>query len=442
MVFVEAEPAPPTSETVIAGRYRLGRRVGVGGAADVFAAHDMLLARSVAVKLFHTETELAQRDRIEAETRMLAGLHHPGIVTIFDAGGTDEDDAFTRPFIVMELVAGPSLKDHLASGPLPSAEVGSVARDLARTLSYLHEHGVVHRDVKPANVLLDAVPDAARDAPFTAKLSDFGIAMVVDSARVTSAGLTVGTANYLAPEQLRGGEIGPSVDIYSLGLLLIEAFSGVPAFPGHGVEAAMPRLTRDPEIPHWVPEGWATLLRAMTAGDPVARPTAVEVVAALEDAAALERPAVMLETAATLPTAALVATLEQVSDTAVLPTVTGLRTRRRGWWTGAGVLLAGGAVAAAFSLSSGSVADTDAPPDLPAVAGTTETSAVPAPAPTSATASDPPVRAVSATSTAARPKAGVAASSAPKKVVSSAAPKQASAAPKKHGKAKGKGGGH
>jgi serine/threonine protein kinase len=176
----------------------------------------------------------------------------------------------------MELVRGPTLADRLNDGPLPPAEVSVLATQLASALAHIHRRDVVHRDVKPANILLRPGDDGSPSPMAT--LTDFGIARLIDSTRITMTGYTLGTANYLSPEQLSGKDVGAATDIYSLGLVLLECLTGKVAFPGHGVEAALPRLQRAPEIPDSVPPGWAGLLRAMTDLDPGNRPAASEIV--------------------------------------------------------------------------------------------------------------------------------------------------------------------
>jgi serine/threonine protein kinase len=270
---------------VLDGRYRLERRVGRGGMADVRAADDLMLHRRVAVKLFRFDAPGADRDRAVAEIRTIAQLSHPGIVTVFDAGAAADSpdlEAAQSPYLVMELVDGRTLAERLDDGPLAPAEVIALGTQLARTLTYLHGRGVVHRDIKPANIMLQAPQLEDLPAPFRARLTDFGIARLVDSARMTSVGMTIGTANYLSPEQATGDEVGPAADIYALGLVLAESLTGQIAYPGSGVEAAMARLHHPPHIPPTVGRHWQALLDAMTALDPERRPNAADVAAALE----------------------------------------------------------------------------------------------------------------------------------------------------------------
>jgi eukaryotic-like serine/threonine-protein kinase len=176
---------------------------------------------------------------------------------------------------VMELITGPTLGRRLQDGPLPPAQVAQLAADLAETLGYVHAAGVLHRDIKPANILLDT-PTGSR-TEFSAKLTDFGVARLMDSTRLTMHGMTVGTANYLSPEQAQGAPLTPASDIYSLGLVLLECLTGQVAFPGTGVEAAAARLHRPPSVPDWLGPEWVDLLGAMTAAGPAARPTPREV---------------------------------------------------------------------------------------------------------------------------------------------------------------------
>ncbi|MHA3703410.1 serine/threonine-protein kinase [Jatrophihabitans sp. YIM 134969] len=261
--------------TVLGGRYRLESVAGRGGMAEVWRARDTVLDRVVAVKWFTPGAgDVAAPARQQAEMKLLAGFNHPGLVTVYDAG-VQETPMGDRPYVVMEYVDGPTLAARLARGPMPVPAVIALGSSVAGALAYVHERGVVHRDIKPGNILLEGGDDAG---PTTVKLADFGIARLVDDARVTKTGMTVGTASYLSPEQVRGEEITPKSDVYSLALVLLEAFTGTVEFPGSPVEAAVARLNRDPVIPGTLGPVLGPLLAAMTARDPGLRPTAREVV--------------------------------------------------------------------------------------------------------------------------------------------------------------------
>ena len=260
-------------------RYRVTELIGTGGAASVHRATDENLGRVVAVKLFRPSVqEDDDYRRQHTETLLLATLNHPGLVTLLDAGVHQDDDGRVLSYLVMELVDGPDLRRTLKSGPLPPVSVASLGADLADALAYVHSQGVIHRDVKPANILLYPQDHDSRLYP---KLTDFGIARMVEATVATAHGATIGTANYLSPEQAQGGAVHPSTDIYSLGLVLLESLTGEKAFPGPIVEAAVARLLRDPEIPAALGEDWVELLRAMTARLPDVRPAAHEAAAAL-----------------------------------------------------------------------------------------------------------------------------------------------------------------
>ncbi|WP_228528929.1 serine/threonine-protein kinase [Arthrobacter gandavensis] len=271
---------------VIAGRYRLIEPIGHGGMATVYKGLDEALGRDVAVKLFRASAvDPDDVGRQETEMRLLASLSHPGLVTLYDAGkddaGRDDGpDGEPRAYLVMELVDGPDLRRRLRESPVPGANVAYVGAELAGALAYIHTRGVIHRDVKPANILLP--PAIAGTAP-RAKLTDFGIARMLDGARYTATGATLGTANYLSPEQASGQSASAASDIYSMGLVLLECLTGRIEFGGSPLEAAVSRLSRDPEIPPSLGPRWSSLLTGMTERDPESRPTAAEVSAALLD---------------------------------------------------------------------------------------------------------------------------------------------------------------
>ena len=268
-----------TVETLAGGRYVLGPVLGRGGMADVRRATDTVLHRQVAVKIFRDDLDEASAERARAEMRTLASLTHPGLVAIHDAGTGPEVDGYAQPYLVMELVEGPTLAASCLNGSLSVDGVRQIGVELALALAHVHAQGVVHRDVKPANILL---------SPVGAKLADFGIARIVDGARHTATGLTLGTAPYLAPEQVTGGPVGPPADVYALGLVLLECLTGRREYVGTEVEAAVARLHRQPEIPSTLPAPLPGLLRSMTALDPAARPTAARVAVTLTGGDALD----------------------------------------------------------------------------------------------------------------------------------------------------------
>lgn len=256
---------------ILGDRYALRARLGEGGMGVVYRARDTMLRRDVAVKVFRDgATEVA---RTTSETRLLAGLNHPALVTLYDAHVGVEEPRY----LVMEYVDGPTLQERLDRGPLSERTVARVARDLGEALHAVHQAGIVHRDVKPANVLLR--PPAIPGEEFHAKLADFGIAYLIDTTRLTTPGTIVGSAAYLSPEQVTGDPPLPASDVYSLGLVLLEALTGQRAFAQGGMrEAVLARLTQDPVVPSSVGRDWGALLTAMTAREPAERPTAMDVV--------------------------------------------------------------------------------------------------------------------------------------------------------------------
>ncbi|MDQ1530175.1 MAG: eukaryotic-like serine/threonine-protein kinase, partial [Microbacteriaceae bacterium] len=267
----------PEPGDLIGERYRLLSPLGSGGMAEVFRAHDERLDRDVAVKVFRADlADAVDPQRTTRETHLLAGMSHPTVVAVLDAS----DDTTALPYLVMELVEGRDLGGMLADGALPPDFARRIVADVADALRLLHSRSVVHRDVKPANILV--LGDAETDRTgVTAKLTDFGIARMVDGTRLTTSDSILGTAAYLSPEQVRGGGVGPASDVYSLALVLIECLSGGRAFPGPATEAAVARLTRPPALPQNASPKLAALLSRMTARDPAARPPAGEIVEAL-----------------------------------------------------------------------------------------------------------------------------------------------------------------
>src|SRR3954469_16969998 len=203
-------------DALSAGRYRIERELGRGGMASVYLAHDQELGRDVAVKYLaeHLSGDDAFRARFVREARLAGGLAHPNIVRVYDVGELD-----SRPFIVMEYVPGTSLDRTVR---LPAADAVDVGIQACAGLQHAHDAGLVHRDVKPANLLL-------RDDGVL-KIADFGIARASESTRHTQAGTLLGTAAYLAPEQIAGGEASAASDIYALGAVLYELLTGRPPY--------------------------------------------------------------------------------------------------------------------------------------------------------------------------------------------------------------------
>ncbi|MHA7287381.1 serine/threonine-protein kinase [Arthrobacter sp. MDT3-44] len=258
----------------LAGRYALEERVGTGGMAEVFRARDTRLQRDVALKLFRPGTADGL-ERGSAEARLLAGLDHPGLVRVLDMDTGEETG--DNAYLVMELVDGPDLGVLLRTGgPLGCEEVRLMALDLARTLQYIHSRGIVHRDIKPSNILTRQTDPTS--GYFGYLLTDFGIARFFDGGRMTATGQVIGSAAYFSPEQARGDGVGQPSDIYSLGLVMIEALTGERPFPGTGVESALARLHRGPSIPHAAGPALSALLVSMTLDHPADRPDAADVV--------------------------------------------------------------------------------------------------------------------------------------------------------------------
>ncbi|MFN8024785.1 MAG: Stk1 family PASTA domain-containing Ser/Thr kinase [Acidimicrobiia bacterium] len=237
----------PPDARVFANRYELGAEIGRGGMADVYLGHDNLLDRRVAVKVLSPAfaDDPVNRERFRREAQAVASLNHPNIVAVYDWG---EEDGTS--FIVMEYVPGQTLRDVIATyGRIAPLEATRIAADIADALAYAHRNGVIHRDVKPGNVLV--TPDG------TVKVTDFGIARGADQGDgLTKTGAVLGTATYFSPEQAQGLALDGRSDVYALGVVLYEMLAGVAPFTADSpVSVAYKHVREDPTAPsHWAPE--------------------------------------------------------------------------------------------------------------------------------------------------------------------------------------------
>jgi eukaryotic-like serine/threonine-protein kinase len=266
------------SVTLLGGRYELVEPVGAGGFSEVWRATDTVLSRPVAIKLLnasyvHQAEALA---RFQAEARYAGALAHENIARIYDYA----EPADGPPYLVMELVDGPSLATLLRDGPLDAARTMDVVAQAATGLQAAHDAGLIHRDIKPANLLLSPAG--------TVKITDFGIAHAAGSAPVTATGMLIGTPSYMAPERVAGAQATPASDLYALGIVAYECLAGAPPFSGKPLEVALAHRERPlPPPPLSVPFEVSAFVMQLTAKDAVWRPgSAAEVAcraAALRD---------------------------------------------------------------------------------------------------------------------------------------------------------------
>ncbi len=273
-------------EATRVGPYRLLRAIGGGGGGVVYEALDPRLERRVALKFLPAETALdpSAKERFLREARAASALDHPNIYTVHDVGESDDG----RLFIVMAYYRGETLRERLARGPLPIAEVETLAAQLARGLAAAHQAGVTHRDVKPANVML---AEAGAGHPAQVKIVDFGIAKTAGDAALTRTGSSLGSPAYMSPEQARGESVDARTDVWSLGVTLYEAVAGRRPFPGSDPQAVIHAvLDQEPDpledVRPEVPEALARVVARCLAKDVAARYQSVpELLADLEPGA-------------------------------------------------------------------------------------------------------------------------------------------------------------
>ncbi|MEU8407054.1 serine/threonine-protein kinase [Micromonospora sp. NPDC048842] len=368
-------------DQLLAGRYRLLERLGSGGMSVVHRAYDEVLERDVAVKVL-VASDTNARQRIRGEAKAAARLSHPHVTSVYDYGESALDGVQV-PFVVMELLGGHTLEHRLVVGPLPPRAGLRVCAEVASALTAAHEQGLVHRDIKPGNVML---------TPTGAKVLDFGIAAAAGASEIDFEGRLLGTPAYLAPERLQAGEVLPASDVYALGLLLYRVLTGRLPWPAEaqtGMLRAHTHVEPDPLPPiDRVPPEVHRLYRWCLAGDPADRPSAADAARILLAAAsgtAPEAAAVVAASAADVaePTgpestgATTRATPAGTASTGTASTGTGstgtgstgagktgtaqsgdsaARTRRRPWRRGRAILTVGGAVIAAVALA-GSLGD-------------------------------------------------------------------------------------
>jgi serine/threonine protein kinase len=302
---------PPTNQLeTVGGRYRLGDLIGRGGMGEVYAAHDLRLDREVALKLLRADLadRHGMRERVLAEARLAARLTHPNVVAVLDTG-----EEAGRPFVVMERLSGRTLRDELADGALPAERVRDVGIQVLRALGSAHALGIVHRDVKPGNVL-----DAGAG---TWKVADFGIAKWLHAEEtLTGTGELLGSPSYLAPERIEGHEAEPASDLYAVGVLLYEAHSGRRPFSATQPIALATEIREGRFLPldEMMPDADARIAeateRAMRRHPGERWPSAEEMAAALtgDDATAEV-------TSATLPTEAVAPAASDATRTVPVP---------------------------------------------------------------------------------------------------------------------------
>jgi eukaryotic-like serine/threonine-protein kinase len=258
---------------ILDDRYQLAEPIAAGGVGQVWRASDLLLDREVAVKLLRPEyaDHPDTLERFRAEAKHAGSLTHPCVARVYDYGNAGPA---SPPYLVMEYVNGPSLADMLAVDPVHPVLALDVAAQAAAGLDAAHRIGLVHRDVKPGNILIGA--------DGLVKITDFGIAHAAGSAPITGPGLVMGTTQYMAPERIAGGQATPASDLYALGILIYECLTGLPPYDGGTAEVMAGHLYLPmPPLPAGVPPELGELITRLTAKDPAARLSDAAEVAAI-----------------------------------------------------------------------------------------------------------------------------------------------------------------
>ena len=270
-----SEPIASLGADSLVGAYRIVKEIGRGGMATVYEATHIVLPRRAAIKVMHGDLlgQPGMTTRMVQEAAILEGVRHPGVVRVYDCSLLPD----RRPWLAMELVEGETLASRLKNGPaLPAADVAMLVSDVADVLAAVHEFGVVHRDLKPDNLLC-----TPRDRDYPLRVLDWGVARLGMMGRLTLDGLTPGTPIYMSPEQATGRNIAPPCDIYSLGIIAYEALTGYPPFEGRTVsEVVCMHLSRKPAPLRArcnAPDELCGLVEAMLEKDPALRPCAIEV---------------------------------------------------------------------------------------------------------------------------------------------------------------------
>jgi serine/threonine protein kinase len=270
-----SERLPELGPDSLVGAYRIVREIGRGGMATVYEAAHTVLPRRAALKILHGELlrHPGMATRMVQEAAILEGVRHPGVVKVYECNLLPDH----RPWIAMELVEGETLANRLHyASTLPAIEVATLVADVADVLVTVHKADVIHRDLKPDNILCTPT-----DADYRLRVLDWGVARLGPIGRLTLDGLTPGTPLYMSPEQATGVDVGPPCDIYSLGVIAYEALAGEPPFDGRTLaEVVYMHLTRAPAPLRArcnAPRELCELVGRMLEKDPTQRPTAVEV---------------------------------------------------------------------------------------------------------------------------------------------------------------------